>query len=120
MEDKGKRHEHGSEDDTAPVQEQGHTHTQTKQVLQRLSYVIGHMKGICTMVEEGRDCSEVLIQLSAVDASLKKLKVLILKDHIDHCVVEAIRRGDQSSIRKLNEAFDKMLDGGTSCSEHEK
>ncbi len=111
-----KLHVHGPEDNDEPVHE--HTHTQTKQVLKRLSYAIGHMRGICTMVEEGRDCSEVLIQLSAVDASLKKLKVLILKDHINHCVVEAVRRGDQSAVRRLSEAFDKMLDGKGSCSEH--
>ena len=43
-----------------------HSHAQTKAVLNRLSRAIGHMESIKRMVEEGRDCSEVLIQLSAV------------------------------------------------------
>ena len=48
----------------------GHHHTNTKAVLNRLSRAIGHMESIKRMVEEGRDCTEVLIQLSAVKAAL--------------------------------------------------
>ena len=105
-------HEHRLEDGTviSHTHEHAHSHAHTKQVLRRLSYAIGHMHGISNMVEEGRDCSEVLVQLSVVDASLKKLKVIILKDHIEHCITDAVRQGDQEALRKLNDAFDKMLD----------
>ena len=48
-----------------------HTHTNTKAVLNRLSRAIGHMESIKRMVEDGRDCSEVLVQLSAVKAAIK-------------------------------------------------
>ena len=47
-----------------------HSHAQTKAVLNRLSRAIGHMESIKRMVEEGRDCSEVLIQLSAVKSAI--------------------------------------------------
>ncbi len=47
-----------------------HTHTHTKAVLNRLSRAIGHLESIRRMVEDGRDCSEVLIQLSAVKAAI--------------------------------------------------
>lgn len=87
-----------------------HTHTQTKDVLKRLKNIVGHLQGISGMVEEGRDCSDILIQLSAVNASIRKLKIIILKDHVDHCVVEAIQQGDAQTLEKLNNALDKLLD----------
>ena len=87
-----------------------HSHTQTKQVLKRINNIVGHMQGIGNMVEEGRDCSEVLIQLSAVNAALKKLKTIILKDHVEHCLIHAIEDGDQATLDKLNDALDKLID----------
>ena len=47
-----------------------HSHAQTKAVLNRLSRAIGHLESIKRMVEDGRDCSEVLIQLSAVKSAI--------------------------------------------------
>lgn len=61
------------------------------------------------MIEEGRDCSEVLIQLSAVRAELANASKVILKDHIDHCVVRAVRENDEESIRLLKGAIDSLL-----------
>ena len=60
----------------------GHHHTNTKAVLNRLSRAIGHMESIKRMVEEGRDCTEVLIQLSAVKAAINNTGKIILEDHI--------------------------------------
>ncbi len=56
-----------------------HTHTNTKAVLNRLSRAIGHMESIKRMVEDGRDCSEVLVQLSAVKAAINNTAKVILK-----------------------------------------
>lgn len=108
----GNAHEHVMPDGTVVSHSHGHTHShaQTEQVLKRINNVIGHMQGISNMVKEGRDCSDVLIQLSAVNASLRKLKVMILKDHVEHCVVDAIREGDTRTINKLNDALDKMME----------
>ena len=47
-----------------------HVHTNTKAVLNRLSRTIGHLEAVKRMVEDGRDCSEVLIQLSAVKSAI--------------------------------------------------
>ena len=66
-----------------------HSHAQTKAVLNRLSRAIGHMESIKRMVEEGRDCSEVLIQLSAVKSAINNTGKIILQDHIEHCIVDA-------------------------------
>ena len=58
-----------------------HVHTNTKAVLNRLSRTIGHLEAVKRMVEDGRDCSEVLIQLSAVKSAINNTGKVILKDH---------------------------------------
>ncbi|MFR8548133.1 MAG: metal-sensing transcriptional repressor [Lachnospiraceae bacterium] len=96
----GHTHTHGSHT---------HTHENTKAVLNRLSRVIGHMQSIKRMVEEGRDCSEVLIQLSAVKAAINNTGKVILQDHIQHCLVDAIESGDMQEIEELNKAIDRFI-----------
>ena len=86
-----------------------HTHTQTKAVLNRMARLIGHLESTKRMIEDGRDCSEVLIQLSAVDAALRAVGRIILKDHIEHCIVEAIQEGDDQAIEELNKAIDQFM-----------
>ena len=61
------------------------------------------------MLEEGRDCSEVLIQLSAIRAEITNASKVILKDHIDHCIVEAVRENDDAAIEDLKGAIDRLL-----------
>ena len=85
-----------------------HTHTQTKAVLNRLSRAIGHLSAVKRMVEQNRDCSDVLIQLSAVNSAIKNVSKIILQDHIEHCLVEAVKENDQEAIDKLKEAIDKV------------
>lgn len=92
-----------------------HTHTHThspetvKNELNRIARIIGHMKSIKIMIESGRDCSEVLIQLAAVDAAIKSLSRVILKEHMSTCIVDAIKTGDEEAIKALNEAIDKFM-----------
>lgn len=103
-------HEHVHADGTIHVHH-GHTHshTQTKVVLNRLSRAIGHLNAVKRMVEQGRDCSDVLIQLSAVNSALQGVSKIILKDHIEHCLVEAVKEDDKETIDKLKEAIDKFV-----------
>ena len=84
-------------------------HEHTDAVLHRLARASGHLDAVRRMIEEGRDCSEVLIQLSAVRAELANAGKVILKDHIDHCVVRAVRENDEESIRLLKGAIDSLL-----------
>ena len=86
-----------------------HSHAQTKAVLNRLSRAIGHMESIKRMVEEGRDCSEVLIQLSAVKSAINNTGKIILQDHIEHCIVDAVEYGDRDAIRELEKAIDRFM-----------
>ncbi|WP_104721275.1 metal-sensing transcriptional repressor [Helicobacter mesocricetorum] len=84
-------------------------HTQTKIVLNRLSRAIGHMESIKTMVKNDRDCSEILIQLAAVKSAINGIAKVVLKDHIDHCIVNAIKTNDAETIKELQKAIDKFL-----------
>ncbi|HIR28624.1 MAG TPA: metal-sensing transcriptional repressor [Candidatus Choladousia intestinigallinarum] len=86
-----------------------HTHTNTKAVLNRLARVIGHLQSIKHMVEDGRDCSEVLIQLSAVKAAINNTGKVILQDHIQHCLVDAVETGDMEAVQELSKAIDSFI-----------
>lgn len=84
-------------------------HKNMVSVLNRMSRTIGHMNAIKKMIESGRDCSDVLIQLAAVKSQINGVGKVILKDHIDHCVVDAVKSGDEEKITELKKAIDKML-----------
>ena len=86
-----------------------HSHENTKMVINRLSRASGHLESVKRMVEEGRDCSEVLIQLSAVISALKNSGKVILKDHLEHCIVDAVESGDRKAIDNLNQAIDGFM-----------
>lgn len=86
-----------------------HHHHHTKAVLNRLSRAIGHLESVKRMVEEDKDCSEVLIQLSAVIAALNNTGKVILKDHIEHCIVDAWELGDEKAMENLNKAIDRFI-----------
>ena len=86
-----------------------HVHQNTKAVLSRMARASGHLDKVRGMIEEGRDCSEVLIQLSAVISALKGAGKLILKDHMEHCMVDAVRSGDLKMIEELTEAIDRFI-----------
>ena len=102
-------HEHSHEDGHAHGHGHTHTHQNTKAVLNRLSRAIGHMESIKRMVEDGRDCSEVLVQLSAVKAAINNTAKVILKDHIEHCMVDAVESGDHEAIEELTAAIDRFI-----------
>ena len=97
-------HEHGHDHSHA----HGHVHTETKAVLNRLSRAIGHLESVKRMVEDGRDCTEVLIQLAAVRSALSGTAKVILKDHLEHCI-DDVSAGDSDQLAALNEAIDKFM-----------
>lgn len=86
-----------------------HTHKNTKAVINRLSRAIGHLEAVKKMVEEGRDCSEVLVQVSAVKSAINNIGKIILQDHIENCVVDAVETGDKKVLTDLNDAIGKFI-----------
>ena len=73
----------------------------------RLASIEGHIRGIRQMVKDEKDCSDILLQLSAVEAAVKKASKELLKSHIEHCVKNGISQGDLSVIDRLEEVLDK-------------
>ncbi|HIY34631.1 MAG TPA: metal-sensing transcriptional repressor [Candidatus Eubacterium faecigallinarum] len=86
-----------------------HDHKHTKEVSNRLARAIGHLQKVKQMVDSGEDCSEVLIQLAAVKSAINNTGKLILKDHLEHCIVHAVQDGDEEMLEELNEAIDKFM-----------
>ena len=75
----------------------------------RLSRAIGHLESVKRMVEDERDCTDVLIQLAAVRSALSSTARVILKDHLEHCISDAVETGDDTFIEELNTAIDKYI-----------
>ncbi len=88
----------------------GSTHKHRKKVIDRLSRIEGHIRGIKKMVEEDRDCPELLHQIAAVKAALNKTGELILEDHIESCLIDAVRQGStEEYVENLKEAITKLI-----------
>lgn len=86
------------------------THRRRKDVQDRLSRIEGHIRGLRGMVEEERTCSELLLQIAAVRAALNKVGQIILNDHMETCIVEAVRAGDHvKPLNELKEALSQYL-----------
>ncbi|MPN10873.1 Copper-sensing transcriptional repressor CsoR [bioreactor metagenome] len=61
------------------------------------------------MVEEGKDCSEILIQIADVKSAVNNIGKIILQDHINNCVVDAVETGDKKVLEDLNSANEKFI-----------
>lgn len=87
----------------------GHVHENQRAVVNRLARAIGHLEKVKRMVEEGADCSDVLMQLAAVRSALDNTSKVILRDHMRHCMVDAVAAGDLDAIDGLCQAVDKLI-----------
>ena len=75
--------------------------------LKRLGRIEGQVRGLSRMVEEDRYCIDIVTQVSAVRAALRRLEEEILRDHVGHCVEHAITAGNKTDQRrKLAELMD--------------
>ena len=66
----------------------------------RLSRIEGQVRGLSRMVDEDRYCIEIVTQISAVRAALRRVEEEVLKDHVAHCVEHAITSGDTADQRR--------------------
>ncbi len=87
-----------------------HVHTKQKQVINRLARIEGHVRSVKNMVSEGRDCSEVLLQIAAIRKALDSTAKVVLKDHLEHCLFHAIEnKEDQTFLQDLQKALDHYI-----------
>jgi DNA-binding FrmR family transcriptional regulator len=75
--------------------------------LTRLRKIEGQVRGIVRMVDDERYCVDILIQLRAARAALRRVEDSVLRDHVEHCVAQAIRSGDPAEQRRK---VDELLD----------
>lgn len=88
----------------------GHRHAKTSSVVNRLSRIEGHIRAIKRMLEEGKPCPDVLIQLAAVKSAVQKTSQVVLEDHIESCLTKATSKGMTSQDwHDLKEALDKYI-----------
>ncbi len=116
-------HDHGLEHDHTHAHDHTHSHSHShgghhhhvhsdeekKAVINRLSRAIGHLESVKRMVQRDEDCADVLIQLAAVRNAINNTGKLIMKNHISHCIVEAIEADDMESVEALNKAIDRFI-----------
>lgn len=74
-----------------------------------ISIAKGQLEGIIRMIDEDRYCLEVSDQIQAARAELKKANNLILKNHIDNCVKNAIKEGDDSKVDEIIKVLEKQI-----------
>jgi CsoR family transcriptional regulator, copper-sensing transcriptional repressor len=88
----------------------GHQHQRTKEVVNRLSRIEGHVHAVKGMVQEGRACPEVLIQLAAIRAAVEQVSRVVLSDHVESCLRGAAATGaaDEEWV-SLKDALDKFI-----------
>lgn len=90
--------------------EHHHEHKYRKQIVNRLARIEGHLRSVKEMTAAGRDCAEVLLQIAAVQKALDNAAKLLLKDHLESCVVDAVQHGNEEKVlADLHKALDNYI-----------
>ena len=84
-----------------------HIHEHQQSVVSRLARIEGHVRGVKRMVEEGQPCPDILVQIAALRSALNGVGRIILEDHLQECMVRAVRQGD---LKTECEALARSLD----------
>ncbi|MEC4982892.1 MAG: metal-sensitive transcriptional regulator [Oscillatoria sp. PMC 1076.18] len=101
------QYRHGHEEQVTP-----HVHSEEslRKIINRLSRIEGHIRGVKTMVKESRPCPEVLVQIAAVRGALDRVARIILDEHLSECIGRAAKEGNiEVEIEELKAALDRFL-----------
>lgn len=79
-----------------------------RQLQNRLNRMIGQLNGMKKMLDENRYCGDILIQIAAVERALQSFGYIILKDHMETCVVEGVKNGDLAVVDEAVELMKKL------------
>lgn len=97
---------------SAPQHSHAHIHSEEslKKIVNRLSRLEGHIRGIKTMVQENRPCPDVLVQVAAVRGGLDRVARVILDEHLSECITRAAAEGNiEEEINALKTALDRFV-----------
>lgn len=102
-------HEH-KEFETKKATPHVHSEESLRQIINRLSRIEGHIRGIKTMVRESRPCPEVLMQIAAVRGAIDRVARIILDEHLGECITRAAQEGNiEVEMEELKAALDRFL-----------
>lgn len=98
------------ETESQPDGSDTHRHEHHQQVVNRLARIEGHVRAIKRMVEEDTPCPDVLMQIAAVRSALNSVGRVILEDHLQSCMVDAVEHDDyQQAMRDLKESLNQFI-----------
>lgn len=101
---------HHTHADGQPAHAHVHSEESLRSIVNRLSRIEGHIRGIKTMVQESRPCPDVLVQVAAVRGALDRVARLILDEHLTECIGRAAQAGNiEAEIEELKAALDRFL-----------
>ncbi|MEI6446171.1 MAG: metal-sensitive transcriptional regulator [Nostocales cyanobacterium ELA583] len=107
-------HDHNHPDHTHNQVNSVHPHVHSEEslrrIVNRLSRIEGHVRGIKTMVQQNTPCPDVLLQIAAVRGALDKVARIVLDEHLTECIGRAAQEGNiESEIQQLKAALDRFL-----------
>jgi DNA-binding FrmR family transcriptional regulator len=103
-------HHHQTNAGNNKVSPHVHDEASLKQIINRLSRIEGHIRGVKTMVQESRPCPEVLIQIAAIRGAIDRVARIILDEHLEDCLIRAAKEGNiEVEIKELKAALDRFL-----------
>lgn len=79
-----------------------------KQLQNRINRIIGQLNGIKNMIDDNRYCGDILIQIGAVESALQSLGYIILQDHMQTCVAEEVKNGNEQILTEAVELIKKI------------
>jgi CsoR family transcriptional regulator, copper-sensing transcriptional repressor len=77
-------------------------------LLKRLNRIEGQVRGISRMVSEDTYCIDVLTQIAAIKSAVDQVGMLLLEDHIKHCVTDSVRAGESAKVDELVKAVNRF------------
>lgn len=87
-----------------------HQHKQTKNIVHRLARIEGHVRAVKDMVEEGRSCADVLVQIAAIRSAIDRVGRILLEDHIESCLLNSSKDGGvEEQLVELKIALDRFI-----------
>jgi DNA-binding FrmR family transcriptional regulator len=85
-------------------------HRKHEEIIKRLARIEGHLRGVRRMVEEDKECPAILLQIAAVKAALNKVSQIMLDDHVETCIAEAIKEGQgEAAVQELKDVIARLL-----------
>lgn len=98
--------------DHSPSSAAQHVHSEAsrKRIINRLSRIEGHIRGVKTMVQDDRACPDVLVQIAAIRGGLDRVARIILDEHLSQCITRAVDEGNiEAEIDALKAALDRFI-----------